>query len=79
MEEMLTEKHLIASRKQKIQFGMFQIISRSYDILTVLVAAATDHLLEEKQKVEEKLVLLNEERELIDNHLHQQQKKFSEV
>lgn len=80
MEEMLSEKQLIASRKQKIQFGMVNIISRTcYVMYWMFVLAATEHLLEEKQKVEEKLALLNEERELIDNHLDQQQKKFSEV
>lgn len=40
---------------------------------------ASKHLLDEKQKVDNKIQLLMEEKQLIDDHLIQQERKMTEV
>lgn len=43
------------------------------------IRAASEHLLEERDKLDGKIQLLQEERELINKHLSEQQQKREEV
>jgi sensor domain CHASE-containing protein len=78
LDELLIEQDTVSSRKQKIQHGLLFIILLCL-LLMFLSFSATDHLIQEKEKVQSKIRLLLEEQQLIDQHLQSQQKKLNEL
>jgi hypothetical protein len=79
LEELLLEEETVQKKKQKIKYGMFSALFSSQESRLIYGCIASDHLTEEREKVDAKIQLLIEERDLIDQHLTSQHKKLEEV
>jgi hypothetical protein len=91
LEELLLEEETVQKKKQKIKYGSSSLhltlpasCSLSANMMSCCFSVepyctASDHLTEEREKVDTKIQLLIEERDLIDQHLTSQHKKLEEV
>ncbi len=82
LNELKTENELIDQRKMKIQFGKRYFLDLDITLVSYILfnqPSATNHLLDEKKKVGDKIQMLLEEQALIEQHLQSQHSKMQEV